>query len=135
MSYQHFNLPGNHPEQLRYLTSTFGRGSNSNGQFWFGGNTFPGFMFKKNVGVGARRSTKFAAGGNITCNQPTDLWNKYTPGAGVGGSSVATRRAKMIHATSCNRSQQCGTFLRQLGQNQIRVSQYTNHRSNLDGLF
>jgi hypothetical protein len=135
MSHSAFNLPGNQHEQLRYLTSTFGRGSGSNGQFWFGGTTFPGFLFKKNVGVGARRSTKFAAGGNITCNQPTDLWNKYTPGAGVGASSVATRRAKMIHATSCNSTQQCGTFLRQLGQNQIRVSQYTNHRSNLEGLY
>ena len=106
-------------------------GSNSYGQFWFGGNTFPGFLFKKNVGVGARRSTQMTPGGTTICNQPTQFWNKYTPGSGVGASSVATRRAKMINATSCNRSQVCGRFLRQLGQNQIRVSQYNIPSSNL----
>ena len=56
----------------------FGSGSNSNGQFWYGSQTnFPGFLYKKNVGVGARRSTMFAAGGNIICNQETYLYNKY----------------------------------------------------------
>ena len=109
----------------------FRTGSNSYGQFWFGGSTFPGFLYKKNVGVGGRRSTRFTPGGTTICNQPGELWNKYTPGAGVGASSVATRRAKMIHATSCNRTQQCGKFLTQLGQNQIRVSQYNNPSSNL----
>jgi hypothetical protein len=113
-----------------YNTS-FRTGSNSYGQFWFGGNTFPGFLFKKNVGVGGRRSTKFNPGGNVTCNQPSNLWNKYISGAGVGATSVATRRAKMINATSCNDNQKCGRFLTQLGQNQIRASQYTNYRSNL----
>ena len=111
--------------------SSFRTGSNSYGQFWFGGNTFPGFLFKKNVGVGGRRSTKFNPGGNVTCNQTTNIWNKYISGAGVGASSVATRRAKMINATSCNNNQQCGRFYTQLGQNQIRASQYTNFRSNL----
>jgi hypothetical protein len=111
--------------------SSFRTGSNSYGQFWFGGNTFPGFLFKKNVGVGGRRSTKFNAGGNVTCNQTTNLWNKYIPGAGVGATSVATRRAKRINATSCNNNQLCGRFYTQLGQNQIRASQYTNFRSNL----
>ena len=28
----------------------FRTGSNSYGQFWFGGSTFPGFLYKKNVG-------------------------------------------------------------------------------------
>jgi len=106
-------------------------GSGSNGQFWFGGNTFPGFLFKKNVGVGGRRSTQFTPGGTTICNQPNELWNKYISGAGVGASSVATRRSKMIHATSCNKNQQCGRFYTELGQNQIRVSQYNNYRSNL----
>jgi hypothetical protein len=106
-------------------------GSNSYGQFWFGGNTFPGFLFKKNVGVGARRSTQFTPGGTTICNQPTQFWNKYTPGAGVGASSLSTRRRKMITATSCNKNQSCGRFLTQLGQNQIRVSQYNNPGSNL----
>ena len=109
----------------------FRTGSNSYGQFWFGGSTFPGFLYKKNVGVGGRRSTQFTPGGTTICNQPTNLWNKYTPGAGVGASSVATRRAKRIHATSCNNNQQCGRFFTQLGQNQIRMSQYNNPGSNL----
>lgn len=116
-----------------YMTSHrgFRTGSGSYGQFWFGGNTFPGFLYKKNVGVGARRTTQFRAGGTLITNQPNAFWNKYTPGAGVGASSVATRRAKMIHATSCNQSQKCGQFLSQLGQNQIKVSQYNNPSSNL----
>ena len=109
----------------------FGKGSNSYGQFWFGGNTFPGFLYKKNLGVGARRSTQFTPGGTIICNQPNEFWNKYTPGAGVGASSVATRRAKMIHSTICQRGQQCGKFYVQLGQNQIRPSIYTNPSTNL----
>jgi hypothetical protein len=110
--------------------TNFGTGSNSNGQFWFGGNSFPGFLYKKNNGVGGRRSTKFAAGGNIITNQTSNVWNKYTPGAGVGGSSVATRRAKMRLATSCNNTQICGKFYTELGQNQIRPSQYTTYNSN-----
>jgi len=59
--------------------SRFGNGSNSNGQFWYGSTTnFPGFLYKKNVGVGGRRSTKFAAGGNSTTN------TNYTVGHGLG---------------------------------------------------
>jgi hypothetical protein len=111
--------------------SSFRTGSNGYGQFWFGGSTFPGFLYKKNIGAGGRRSTKFAAGGNITCNQPTQLWNKYISGAGVGASNTSNRRSKLINATSCNNNQQCGRFIAQLGQNQIRPSQYTNYRSNL----
>jgi len=109
---------------------SYGTGSNSYGQFWFGGNTFPGFYYKKNVGVGARRSTQMVAGGNTITNQPNEFWNKYTPGSGVGASSVATRRAKMIHATSCSNGQQCGKFYVELGQNQIRPSRYTTYNSN-----
>jgi hypothetical protein len=110
--------------------SAFGTGSNSNGQFWFGGNSFPGFLFKKNNGVGGKRSTKMNPGGNITCNGPVYIYNKYTPGSGIGGSSVATRRAKMIKATNCSTGQQCGRFYAELGQNQIRPSQYTTYNSN-----
>ena len=45
--------------------SAFGSGSNSNGQFWYGNSiNFPGFLYKKNVGVGGRRSTKMTPGGN-----------------------------------------------------------------------
>ena len=86
--------------------SQYGNGSNSMGQFWYGSTTnFPGFLYKKNVGVGGRRSTKFAAGGNITCNSYTYLYNKYKPGqGGVGASSIANRRAKNRLATICNKS-------------------------------
>ena len=69
------------------------------------------------------------AGGNTITNQPNEFWNKYNPGAGVGASNIATRRAKMIHATSCSNGQQCGRFYTELGQNQIRPSQYTNYNS------
>jgi hypothetical protein len=105
----------------------FRPGSNTYGQFWFGGNTFPGFLFKKNIGVASRRSTQFGAGGNTICNQPTNLWNKYISGAGVGASNTSNRRAKMINATSCNNNQQCGRFYTELGQNQIRPTPYTNY--------
>ena len=74
--------------------------SNSYGQFYFGGNSFPGFLYKKNLGVGTRRSTQFTPGGTSISNQPTEFWNKYIPGAGVGASSISTRRSKMIRATS-----------------------------------
>ena len=94
----------------------FRTGSNSYGQFWFGGNSFPGFLYKKNVGVGARRSTQFTPGGTTICNQPNEFWNKYKPGTGgIGGSSVATRRAKLRLATVCNEQGKCGNFYKYLG--------------------
>ena len=96
----------------------FGSGSNSNGQFWYGSTTnFPGFLYKKNTGVGTRRSTLFNPGGNLTCNQYQYLYNKYKPGAnGIGASSIATRRAKNRLSTVCNKNQQCGTFYQYLGR-------------------
>jgi hypothetical protein len=108
--------------------SAFGTGSNSYGQFWFGGNTFPGFLFKKNVGVGGRRSTKFNPGGNITCNSPTYLYNKYKPGAGgVGASSMSNRRAKNRLATVCGPNQ-CFPCYPTLGQ-------YSNYTHNPNGFI
>ena len=85
--------------------SAFGSGP-SNGQFWYGSSIgFPGFLYKKNVGVGGRRSTKMNPGGNITCNSYTYLYNKYKPGTGgVGASSISNRRAKNRLATVCNGS-------------------------------
>jgi len=78
----------------------------SNGSFWYGRSTgFPGFLYKKNTGVGGRRSTKMTPGGNITCNSATYLYNKYKPGAGgIGASSISNRRAKNRLATVCNGS-------------------------------
>ena len=109
--------------------SRFGTGSNSNGQFWYGNTTnFPGFLYKKNVGVGGRRSTKFSPGGNITCNNATYLYNKYTPGSGgVGASSTANRRAKNRLATVCT-ANKCGQYYQYLGR-------YDNYTGNPNGYF
>jgi len=111
------------------MPKRIGQNSNSYGQYWFGGNKFPGFFFKKNSTSGARRSTLFSPGGNLNCNTYQNVWNKYTPGSSIGATSISTRRRKMIYATSCNENQQCGKFYVELGQNQIRPSQYTNYNS------
>ena len=78
----------------------------SNGSFWYGRSTgFPGFLYKRNNGVGGRKSTKMGPGGNLTCNSYTYLYNKYKPGSGgVGASSISNRRAKNRLATVCNGS-------------------------------
>jgi hypothetical protein len=113
--------------------SRFGTGSNSNGQFWYGNTTnFPGFLYKKNVGVGGRRTTKFAPGGNITTNTKQYLYNKFKPGSGgVGASSIANRRAKNRLATICKLpntiNSQCGNFYQYLGR--------YNHSVNQNGYF
>lgn len=109
---------------------TFRSGSNSNGQFWYGGSIgFPGFLYKKNVGVGARRSTRFTAGGDINTNNPTYIYNKFKPGTGgVGASSVANRRAKNRLATVCGPTNNCGQFYTYLGR-------YDNYTSNPNGYF
>ena len=103
--------------------------SSSNGQFWYGGSIgFPGFLFKKNVGVGGRRSTKFSPGGNSNCNTYQYLYNKYNPGQnGVGASNIANRRAKNRLATVCNTGK-CGRFYTYLGR-------YDNYTSNPNGFF
>lgn len=111
--------------------SRFGNGSNSNGQFWYGsGVQFPGFLYKKNVGVSGRRSTKFAAGGNITTNSHQYLYNKYKPGgSGIGASSIANRRAKNRLATVCGGvNGQCGPFYPYLGR-------YNPYTENPNGYF
>jgi len=111
--------------------SRFGRGSNSNGQFWYGSATnFPGFLYKKNVGVGGRRSTKFAAGGNYTTNTYQNVFNKYKPGqGGVGASSIANRRAKNRLATVCKGvNGRCGQFYTYLGR-------YNPYTENQNGYF
>jgi hypothetical protein len=109
--------------------SAFGSGSNSNGNFWYGNSTnFPGFLYKKNLGVGGRRSTKMGPGGNITCNNSTYLYNKYKPGGGgVGASSVANRRAKNRLATVCS-GNKCFPCYTTLGQ-------YSNYTHNPNGFI
>ena len=109
----------------------FGTGSNSNGQFWYGSQTnFPGFLYKKNLGVGGRRSTKFNPGGNITCNGDVYLYNKYKPGTGgVGASNISNRRAKNRLSTVCTgNNAQCGAFYQYLGR-------YNNYTENQNGYF
>ena len=113
------------------MSGRFGNGSNSNGQFWYGSTTnFPGFLFKKIVGVGGRRSTKFGAGGNLNCNTYQYLYNKYKPGTGgVGASSIANRRAKNRQATICGGTNgSCGPFYQYLGR-------YNNYTENPNGYF
>jgi len=106
-----------------YNMSAFGSGP-SNGQFWYGSTTnFPGFLYKKNVGVGGRRSTKMGPGGNITCNSATYLYNKFKPGqGGVGASSISNRRAKNRLSTVCT-EQKCFPCYTTLGQ----YSKYTHN--------
>ena len=109
--------------------SNFGSGSISNGNFWYGNSTnFPGFLYKKNVGVGGRRSTKMNPGGNTTCNSQTYLYNKFKPGlGGVGATSTATRRAKNRLASVCGGpNSHCGTFYTYLGR-------YNNYIYNPNG--
>uniref|UniRef100_A0A6C0HRZ2 Uncharacterized protein n=1 Tax=viral metagenome TaxID=1070528 RepID=A0A6C0HRZ2_9ZZZZ len=63
-----------------------------NGSYWVGRG---GFNYKRSGGGGARRN--FPLG--LITNKPADVNNTYVVGAGVGASSRATRRAKMLHAT------------------------------------
>ena len=90
------------------------------GQLWYGKT---GFLYKKKGGGGARVNPPYG----LICNQPQNIYNKFISGAGVGASSVANRRAKLIHATSCNKSQTCGRFYQNLSMNQIVPSEYTNY--------
>lgn len=111
------------------MSIAFGSGP-SNGQFWFGGSSFPGFLYKKNVGVGGRRSTKMNPGGNITCNSATYLYNKYTPGgSGIGASSMSNRRAKNRLATVCRN----GSGTNNCFPCQPSLGQYSNYTHNPNG--
>ena len=97
-----------------------GNGSNSYGQFWFGGSSFPGFLYKKNTGVGGRKNPKYG----LICNKPTTLWNKYTPGSGVGASNIANRRSKMIKASACTTGGGCSKTNFNLGLFKNPLSYY-----------
>jgi hypothetical protein len=108
----------------------FGSSNTSYGQFWYGNSTnFPGFLYKKKTAGGVRKTTKFAPGGNLTCNQQVYLYNKYKPGqGGVGATSTSVRRAKNRIATVCNKDNNCGSFYTYLGR-------YNNYTSNQNGYF
>ena len=99
----------------------------SNGQFWSGPL---GFLHKKNVGVGGRRSTKFNAGGNSTTNTSQYIYNKYKPGrSGIGATTISNRRAMNRHSTVCtnnNTTRKCNPCYMTLGQ-------YSNYTHNPNG--
>jgi hypothetical protein len=78
--------------------------STSYGSFWFGRNSFPGFLYKRNIGSGGRRSTLFTPGGNIVTNGQSEIKTNYIPGSGVGSTNIAVKRAKMLKSTYCNES-------------------------------
>jgi hypothetical protein len=78
------------------------------GNFYYGKS---GFQYKNNGGGGVRRN--FAL--DLMANQQQDINNVYVPGAGVGGTSIATRRAKLIRATKCYGGHKCGRFFTYLG--------------------
>jgi hypothetical protein len=112
----------------------FGNGSNSNGQFWYGRTQqippelipanvhpdlakilplgFPGFLFKKNKGVGGRKNPMYG----LLCNKATYIYNKFKPGTGgVGAQNRANRRAKNMRATVCV-DHNCERFYNYLGK-------------------
>jgi len=62
------------------------------GNFYYGKD---GFLYKKSHTTGARWNPHI---GRI-CNQPQNVFNKYTPGSGVGGTSTAIRRAATSRAS------------------------------------
>jgi hypothetical protein len=80
----------------------------TNGNFYVGKG---GFAYKRMAGGGGRKNQPL---GLIT-GIPANVNNKYVPGAGVGASSVANRRAKLIRATNCTGNYQCGRFYTRLG--------------------
>jgi hypothetical protein len=79
-----------------------------NGNFWVGSG---GFNYKRSSGAGGRRN--FALG--LISGIPADVNNKYIPGAGVGASSIANRRAKMLHSTSCTAQYPCNKAFSRIG--------------------
>lgn len=114
--------------------SGFGNGSNSNGQFWYGGSiNFPGFLYKKNGGVGVIRSTLMGPGGNATCNRYAYLYNKFKPGSGgVGACNISNRRAKNRLATVCTGT---GTGGPACFPCYMTLGQYSNYTHNPNGFI
>tara|TARA_Y200000002_G_scaffold349835_1_gene326771 strand:- start:26774 stop:27133 length:360 start_codon:yes stop_codon:yes gene_type:complete len=84
-----------------------------------GGNYYYGkygFLYKQKPAGGARKSTKFGAGGGATTNGKTTLFNKYKSGdSGIGRQPTALRRAKNNRATVCV-DNNCGKFFNTLGR-------------------
>jgi hypothetical protein len=89
------------------------------GQLWYGTN---GFLYKKNGGAGGRKNPPYG----LICGRPTNLYNRYTPGSGVGGTSTSVRRAKNRIATKCIGKQKCNISYTRLGL-------YSNYTGNPNG--
>jgi hypothetical protein len=79
-----------------------------NGSYWVGRG---GFNYKRSGGGGNHRIFSLGA----IANQPQNVNNKYVPGSGVGASSTANRRAKMLHSTSCTAQYPCNKSFSRLG--------------------
>ena len=92
----------------------------TNGSFWVGKG---GFNYKKSNVSGNRRN--FSIG--LITNQPADVNNTYVPGSGVGASSIATRRAKLLHSTICSQNYPCS-------KNFSRIGLYSSGGSNIYAL-
>jgi hypothetical protein len=45
----------------------------------------------------------------LIINQPSSVFTKYVPGSGIGATSTAVRRSKLLHATMCRHT--CNTKL------------------------
>jgi hypothetical protein len=78
------------------------------GNFYFGQN---GFFYKKKTAGGSRWNPSIG----LICNQPQNIWNKYVSGSGVGGHSVATRRAALFRATKPVYNAEFGQCITTLG--------------------
>jgi uncharacterized membrane protein len=79
-----------------------------NGSFWTGRG---GFNYKRSGGGGNHRVLSLSA----IANQYSNVNNKYVPGTGIGASSIASRRAKLIRSTSCASNYPCNKSFSQLG--------------------
>jgi len=110
-----------------------GIGNKSGGIYY--GRT--GFLYKKNTGVGGRRSSRFIPGGGArtcigsVCPPKSTFFNKYKAGdTYIGAQPTAIRRAKNIRATVCGEgSHKCSESFNRLGVNKynnIGMSQQYN---------
>lgn len=85
-----------------------------------GGGSFAygpyGFLYKKKVGVGGRRSTRNIPGGGAVTNRATFVYNKYKPGESyIGAQPIHLRRAKNIRASVCTPQNKCFPGFNRLG--------------------
>ena len=70
-----------------------------------------GFQYKKAGGAGGRKNPPL---GLLNCSS-TRFYNDYIPGAGVGATSIASRRAKIVRATKCSTNYPCYPSFSKLG--------------------